>query len=132
MTATEADHAAAVKALLVAALGQPWPVFEVGDDLGGAEDYLEFTLVRRYGGVSRMSGQKGTVAWRLLTRYVSRSYLANARAMRSLACAALEDARLVVDGETSTPVEFESGVPVGPDEGWLSGYDSWTWAIAAA
>ena len=127
---TEALQAASAKAAMEAALTDTWPLFEVDEDPGSRpDDYVEMTLVRRFGGEVREHGGKGTTGWRLLTRYVSRSYLDNVRAMRELVRGALEETPLVVGDETTTPVEFETGEAAGDDEGWFSALDSWTWTF---
>lgn len=89
--------------------------------------YTEVTVTRRFGGTQRASGVREGVLWRVTTRQVARR-LANAQTLRAKS-AAMENVSLDVAGMTSTPVEFETSEPIGPDDGFFSGLESWTFAL---
>lgn len=92
-------------------------------------DYVEVSLHRRFGGESRASGQKWVTGYRLAVRSVSQASVSDARLMRLKAKTALESKFLTVSGETSTPIQFESEDPIGPDDGWYSGLTLYTFTI---
>ena len=126
---TEEQHAAAVLAVLNAALA-PKVAYEV-DTLPATRpaEYVEVSLVRRFGGEQRMSARSTATGYRVLVRVVSKASVSNARVMREKSRQALEYARLSVASRVTTPVQFEGGEPVGPDDGWFSGLDTYTYSI---
>jgi hypothetical protein len=92
--------------------------------------YVEVSVTRRYidGGV--IGTEKSIVGARLVTRYVADT-ITNARVLRSDCRAALESATLTIEGVPTTPLQFETALPIYPDsppevEGY-SGLDSWTY-----
>lgn len=89
-------------------------------------NYNEVTVERRFGGQARAVGSTTRRGWRITVRSVG-IVIDNAREMRRLAD--VEGARLVVDGKTSTPIQFESADPIGEDDGRWSGLTTYTYAI---
>lgn len=89
--------------------------------------YTEVTVSRRFGGEQRGSGERDGTLWRITTRQVARR-LGNAQNERAKS-AGLEYRVLIVDGATTTPIEFESADPIGPDDGWFSGLETYTYAL---
>lgn len=87
--------------------------------------YVEVTVSRRFiEGSPRSDGEKTSKGWRLFTRAVARTS-GNAERLHELCSEVLEFNELAVDGQRTTPLEFETADPVQPDEGWFSG--AWTW-----
>lgn len=126
---SEAQNAEAVLALINAALNPRSHAYDV-DAIPETRpaDYVEVSVSRRYGGSPRLDGLRGAVGWRVTARAVSTN-VANARLMHEKTRAALEYRRVVAGGRTSTPVQFETSEPVGPDDGWFSGLTSYTYTI---
>lgn len=91
-------------------------------------NYNEVTVERRFGGENRATGSTTRRGWRITARAVGIT-VSNARQMRKLAATSLEGARVVVDGKTSTPIQFESADPIGEDDGRWSGLTTYTYAI---
>lgn len=87
--------------------------------------YVTINLSRRYVDDRLVSGEVTMTGWRLVTRYVSKS-VPNARLMRAKVATALEEALVPFAGDYFGPVDFESAEPIGPDDGWFSGADTWT------
>lgn len=100
------------------------------DDLPAVRpaDYIEVTVSRRFGGEQRNSGHKTTSGYRVTTRAVGET-VTNARTLHGHARTALEFKMLTVSGEHTSPIQFESEEPVGPDDGAFSGLLSWTYTI---
>ena len=88
--------------------------------------YTEVTVTRRFGGVVR-GETPSTTLYRITTRAVAQT-VTNAREMRRRA-ALIEGTSIAVGGVHSTPIQFETDEPIGPDSGWYSGLTSWTYAI---
>lgn len=94
------------------------------------DEYVEVHIHPRYGGEHRVSTHTGVRAWRIVTTYKSTALAENARTLRRETQAALEYAVLTIDGQDTTPVAFETAVPIGVDEEhWSTGTDSWTYGI---
>lgn len=92
-------------------------------------EYVDVAIGRRFGGNRRSSSQSWLTGYRVTVRAVSETAPANVRASLETCRAALEYARLVVGGETSTPVQFETEDPADLDDGWYSGVQAFTYAI---
>lgn len=122
---TEEQHAAAVIAALDAAGAAPYDIDDVPDTLPA--HYTEVYVSRRFGGEPRNAGAKGSTGWRIAVRVVAKT-VTNARLLRAKVSAALDDVRLTVDGEPTTPVQFEGAEEIGPDDGWFSGLSTYTYA----
>lgn len=86
--------------------------------------YVEVTVVWRFGGESRNDGYVGTDGGRILTRYVAK-HIEDARLMRSKVVGVLRYGRITVAGDVLI-TSRETGEPIGEDEGWFSGLDTWT------
>lgn len=116
--ASEEQHAEAVKAALTALSAVPKDYDEL-DPAALPAYYNEVTVERRFGGTLRGSNESPTEAYRITARSVAKT-VSNAREMRRRAMQ-LEGTVLTIDGAETTPVEFESADPIGPDDGWYSG-----------
>lgn len=133
----EQAHVAAVLGALntqLATLGTGHPSAYDTDELGRMDsvpsEYVEVRVHPRYGGEHRVSTHTGVRAWRIVTTYKSTNLAENARALRRETQAALEYRVLTIDGQDTTPVAFETAVPIGTDEEhWVTGTDSWTYGI---
>jgi hypothetical protein len=87
--------------------------------------YVEVTVSRRYGG--EMRGEKPTTnLFRATTRVVAKS-VSDARELRRRV-SLIEGTYLTVGGVNTTPIQFETDEPIGPDDGYYSGLTQWTWA----
>lgn len=126
MTGSEEQHAAAVIAALTATNANPFDLDDVPKTLPAF--YTEVTVTRRFGGAPRQDGRSGTEGYRVTARAVAKN-VSNARETRRRQHAALEYAVLSVAGKTTTPIQFEASEPIGNDEGWYSGLETWTYAI---
>lgn len=130
LVGNEQTHAAAVIARLNAVLPATVRAYDVDDvptDL--PSKYVEVTVTRRYGGTRRASASTATGGWRITTRVVDQTSIANARLTANTARTALEFYRLSIGGKTSTPVQFETAEVIGPDDGWWSGMTAYTYAL---
>lgn len=126
------QHAAAVIAAINAQLPPAARAYDL-DDVPATppQQYVEVTLSRVFGGNSRLGGGIGTTGWRITTRAVATT-VGNARLMRQLTGAALEDVSLAVAGAETTGIEFETEDPIGPDGDagqWFSGLTTWTYCF---
>lgn len=131
---SEELHAAALVAsanvaLASGGLTNPTKAYDV-DDVPSPRprDYVEISLHRRAGGEFRACGWVGTTSWRVTARYVARS-VSNARDLRKRITAGWEDIAITVDGIESTRLIFETAVPIGEDDGYYSGLDSWVYSL---
>lgn len=124
---TEAEWAAAVKAVLTAANAVPYDLGVAVPSTVKAFNY--FTVVDRFGGVARMSSDVGTRGVRIVVRSVAQygnpaDPLANARLMRQRQATALRGQRLTINGAVTTPIAFESAEAFAP-EGDVLSTDTW-------
>lgn len=129
----ERQHIAAVTAALTATLGAN-RVFEYGKVPGQSGNagnlppiFALPALERRYVPPERR-GRTGRSGWRLSVRYAG-STPAEARWAALKVAQALDGVRLSIDGESSTPVTFESSSAIAPDDGRHSGESFWTYAL---
>lgn len=126
--ASEQDQVDAILAVLNAALS-PKVAYDVGDvPLDRPAEYVEVFLTRRFGAVETIGGPKSSTGWRVTVRAVSRSSVNNVRLMLNKCREALEDVRLSVGAEETTPIEFENARTIAPDEGWFTGATNFTYA----
>jgi len=132
----EREHAEAIKALLSAALA-PFGVYEYGEVPGAdgngdsellPEVYATFTLERRFVPISRMVAAPTRSGWRLAVRPHGMT-VNDAQLLASRIAGALDSARLVIGGMTSTPVQFESATAPQKDELRYGGLSLWTYAL---
>jgi hypothetical protein len=129
LVSAEEQHATAVLAALNAELAASMRAYDY-DDLPTTRpaNYVEVTVSRRAGGPNRNPGSTGRSGWRITTRPVSTT-VSNAREMRKRVATALLFNRVTVGGDQSTPIQFETEDPIGPDDGWYSGLSTWTYAV---
>ena len=121
---TEEQVAAAVIARLSSFNAAPYDLDDIPTPLPAY--YNEVTVSRRFGGVMR--GERPTTTlYRLTVRAVAKT-VSNAREMRRRG-EQIEGTTITVDGVESTPVQFETSQPIGPDDGWYSGLTSYTFAV---
>lgn len=122
-------------AAVLAALNADLPVGRKAYDIDEVpspfpESYLEVSVTRRYAEYAGASSRRACEAWRVTTRSVGHRSVTNVREMHRRATAVLEGARLTVDGSLTSPIQFETEDPVGPDGDsteWFSGLISWTY-----
>lgn len=127
--ASEEQHADAIFAALNASDARPYDLDDLKALMELPDYYTEVTMSRRFGGgPRRQTAQEGTESYRVLTRYVAER-VGNAREMRRRTRAALQDVCLLIDGDATTPIQFESGDVIGEDEGWYSGVDAWIYTL---
>lgn len=128
MTATEEQHATAIKAALTAQLAAPYDLDDAKALTAIPNAYTEVMVSPRSGAPLRNPGSTGRRGWRIATRQVG-STVSNAREMRKRTHAALEFVRLTVGGDVTTPIQFEGAELIGEDDGYWSGLETWTYAI---
>lgn len=94
-------------------------------------EYVDAVLGRRFGGENerRASSHLWLTGYRLTVRATSETSVMGVRTSLEACRAALEYQRLVVGGETSTPIQFETEDPPGSDSGWFSGVMAFTYTI---
>jgi hypothetical protein len=117
----ESSHEAAAIAVLESSGAVPYTVQDANRVSVPPPAYNVVTLEPRAGGTFR-TGRTGRQGYRLAVEARGQTY-EGARQMREAAHAALRGVELVVDGERTTPLEFEGGQPVDDDDkpGWYSG-----------
>lgn len=89
--------------------------------------YVLLTIERRYVG-PRRAGRAGRSGWRVLARYVGRT-VDEARWALDKVTDAIEEQRLDIAGQTSTPVTHETSTAIEPDGGRFSGLTAFTYAL---
>jgi hypothetical protein len=124
-------HATAVKAALEAQLGAV-NVYEYGTVPGSdgnagtlPENYVLITVERRFGGVTRMTAQRGVVGWRITARSVGMS-VTNTRLTMLKVATALNEKRLTIDSDPTTPIQFEAEQAPELDSGRFSALSIYT------
>lgn len=122
----EEQHAAAVIAAINALSGAAYDLDDIKALATTPTSYNEVTVSRVFAGVPRLSADMGTTSWRITSRAVAKT-VTNAREMRGRATLALENARLTIAGETTTPIQFETDEGIGEDNEWFSGLTAWTY-----
>lgn len=131
MTAQEqVTEVLAVVGAPLGALATPRTAYDMGREPSPRpKEYVDVNVSRIFGGTPRVSSQKYLTGYRVTVRSVSQVSAANARVALETCRAALEYARLVVNGQTSTPVQFETEDPAEPDDGWFTGLMAFTFTI---
>lgn len=131
MTLDARTHATAIKAALSSLSA---PVYEYDNvpgtngNLGSVpQNFLILAVERRFGGVLR-SGFSGSTGWRFSLRAVGSS-VGNARKILADAAALVNEARLSIDSEQTTPIQFESGEAPVYDDDRYSGFDFYTYVL---
>ena len=138
MSRDERQHAAVVKAVVSAGLGQ-WSAYDYDEVPGTPQNadeaqrterrpaiYVLVTVERRFGGARRVSGASAATGWRITARAVGTTIDEARWAMQRVA-AVLEDQHLVIAERATTPVAFESGQSPEPDDGLFSALSVWTY-----
>lgn len=135
LLASEAAHAAAVLAVINAALPGDTNAY-TADEVPSSPrpaNYVEVSIMRRANGTQRHGSGSTAAGWRILTREVSQTAVSNAQTVAEFVRVSLERKRISVtknaETKTSTPIQFETGEPVGEDDGWWSGYQTWTYVL---
>lgn len=123
--ADEETHGAAIIAALEALGAEPFDIDKLPSPL--PDYYTEVSVSRRYGGEALASSELTSKSYRITTRQVAKT-ITNARRLRAKG-AGLEDTLLTVGGDTTSPVAFETEDLIGPDDGWYSGLQTWTYAL---
>lgn len=127
---SEQQHFDAVLAALAAANARPYDY----DDKPSETSYSLVSVGDRFGGVMRVTGRTGTRSVRVTVRAVAKTPDA-AREIRRRADTALREQRVTVGGYISTPIQFETAEPVGPDGdaaisgSWFSALSSYTYTV---
>lgn len=123
---TDAD-AVALLAVLNAVLPAGRKAYD-GDDLANMAlkpaCYVELVTSRRFIQPARMFPTASVIGTRATLRWVADT-VGNARKLRDLCTTALEG-QVLLSG-TTTPVQFETEEPIGPDDGFYSGSADWTY-----
>lgn len=112
------------------ALDTPKTAYDVGKEPSPRpKEYVDVNVSRVFGGTPRTSSQKYLTGYRVTVRGVSELSATNARNSLEVCRAALEYKRLTVDGQESTPIQFETEDPAEPDNGWFVGLLAFTYTI---
>ncbi len=129
MSIDQRAHATAIRSALDAGI-TPDHSYDV-DDLPAERPtrYVEVYLTRRFIPATRNGGTSGITAWRLLARTVDQTSVDNARLLQSKVATVLNEQSLTIAGGLTTPIQFESEEPIGPDDGWYSGATAWTYCL---
>lgn len=125
--ATDEEVAAAFIAQLTTLGAIPFDYDNLAAASPKPTNYTEVTVTRRFGGEQRSSGERDGRLYRATARQVAKT-VSNARNLRTKS-AGLEGVMLTVGSATTTPLEFESADSIGPDDGWFSGLETWTFAL---
>lgn len=91
-------------------------------------EHVVVTVVRRAGGAPR-GGRYSTTGWSVYVMAASQTAAQNARVSLQEARQGLESVVITVDGVESTPIRFDSARVVGPDDGWFSGVNVYTFTL---
>lgn len=130
VNATEEQHVTAVLTQLnggrpVSAVWQAWDLDELTDPKPAQR--IEVCLLRRSLEHSRVSSGPTIDSWRIEVRIVADT-VSNARVLRAHIRAQLEDTALDVAGTATTPICYEGGDVLEPDnEKFWSAYETWTY-----
>ena len=119
---TQETDAVAILAALNAALPAAARAYDI-DDVPGTlpASYVVLYLSRRWIPEKLGSGEATVICGRLQTRYVSKT-VSNVRELRRIVTNTLEDKAI----GTAGPFSFETEDEIGPDDGWFSGADTFT------
>jgi hypothetical protein len=128
VTIDQRAHATAIRTALNASI-TPDLAYDA-DDLPAIRPnrYVEVYLARRFIPANR-NGTSGITGWRLLARTVDKTSVDNAQLLQSKVNTALNEQSLVIGSGSTTPIQFESEEPIGPDDGWYSGSTAWTYVL---
>ena len=127
---TEQEHFDAVVQVLTDADANPHDYDETVTDDG----YTLVSVSDRFGGTPRMSGDIGIRLARVTLLAVGIT-ADNVREIRQRFDSALREKRLTIAGRETTPIQFETSEPVGPDGDivttgqWFSARSQYTYEI---
>lgn len=124
---TESDEASAILAAINAQFSST-RAYLYGDPAipSLTTDHILVSVSRRYTEGRRVGGDESKRGGRVTSRYVSKMAL-NIYELRARTTTALEGKILPLTGGEVGPFVFESSEPPGPDDGWISGDDFWTY-----
>lgn len=130
----ERDHAAALKAVIEAQLGQ-WKVYEYGEVPGLGKNagqqppiYVLLQVERRSLAPAHSSRTASRTGWRASIRAVGRT-ASECRWATHRVSLALDSQRVTVDGHLSTPVQHETTDSPEPDGDRYESLIRWTYAL---
>ncbi|WP_418063158.1 hypothetical protein [Pimelobacter simplex] len=92
-------------------------------------EYVEVIVTRRFGGNPKASSVSDVAGYRTMLRAVSQASVDNVHKTLDTCRTALEFQCLSVAGQVTTPIQFETARPAGPDNGWFSGAEQYTHAL---
>jgi len=126
-------HWSAIKALLADTVGDD--VYDYGKVPGADGNpgtlptaFVMLSVDRRFIPSGWLSGRTSATGWRVFCHHVGNT-APNARTVGNWVTAALNEARITVDGIASTPITHETTDPVAVDDGMFSGQSTWTYAL---
>lgn len=126
---TEEQVVDAVLAAANAALPESVRAYEPGRmPATKPREFVTVSVVRRAGGSAR-AGRHATTGWVAYFMGASNVVESNARKWLQLIGDALENQHLIVSGESSTPVRFDNGRAVAPDDTWFTVVHAYHFAI---
>lgn len=125
-------HAVAIKEALDGILWD-WSAYDF-DDVPGSNGnpgklpgiYVAFSIERRPNPLVRTPGRAGSAGWRVALRSVGRT-VDECRWAQNRVALALNEERLLVDGDYTSRLQFESGQAADRDEGRYSALDIYTY-----
>jgi hypothetical protein len=128
-------HATACRTAITATLAPSWTAYDYGKVPGADGNpgtlpniYALVSVERRYNPTLRLSAQSGAVGWRVAVRVVGRT-VDEARWALSRVADALNEQRLTVGAQTTTPLQFESEQSPEPDDGRFSALTLYTYSL---
>lgn len=135
MTLDEQTHFDAIEAALKVTVGDH--VYDYGrvpglDDNTGTipAQFALLAVERRFVPASRMSAQTAVSGWRVLVEVVAANYPANVREGLADVASALNEQRLTIGDQQTTPIQHETSEAIVPDgKGWYSGRTFYTYAL---
>lgn len=132
-------HSAAVKTAIKAEFGpnDAYDYGEVPGDKNASTEALRnaalpnifatISVERRYNPTLRLSAQAGAAGWRVSVRCMGKTVVQAQWAMFQVG-KALNERRLLIDGELTTPIQFESDEPPAWDDKRFAGLVQFTYA----
>ncbi|GHJ59134.1 hypothetical protein NOK12_16520 [Nocardioides sp. OK12] len=127
-------HVVAIKAALEVALGAD-RVYDYGKVPGADNNpgtlphiYVLPAVERRTGALRRAGAYAKSSGWRVSVRAVGRTP-DECRWALSRISLALDEARLTIGGDLTTPIQYESGQAPEPDDGKFSALEIYTYVV---
>lgn len=126
---------AALKAAIESQLGAAADVYDYstvpGTNGNSGKVPSAFVIVsaeRRYNPNLRSTARAGGSGWRISVRCVA-STVTNVGLLMNAVSVALNENRLTINGDTTTPIQFESDRAAEYDDGRYAAYSIWTYAL---